>query len=277
MEFVIQFVGIIMFVTLTAGSGDVVAYRVLMPEEDNVCGQNLKNTDHDHQVFVRVHKDLVHDDTGWIGAATDCLGGQPCKLYPLNDAIIEISNTVNTELVSGTLTALHMEKDFHPGAKLKAGLEDKDMTNAQLWITTGKLVGKTLQNKMRATNWKLESGPTKKITITAKPRKGGTPAVLVLDLTKVNPLPPIQIVNTTMAMAKEKLGEVSGTDDPHFFIYYRMTDPEPASNCKKPTIASLASPWKTVHLVSTRTAMHAMQEDEGEGGASIACSNTQWP
>ena len=277
MEFVVQFVGIIMFVTLTAGSGDVVAYNVLMPEEDNVCGKtDMKTEEHNHQVFIRVHKDLVADDSGWIGSAENCLGGQDCKLYPLNDAIIEVSNTVNTGPVSGTLTALHLRDDFHPGTKLKKGLDDKDLTNAQMWVTTGKLIGKTLNNKMIATNWKLESGATKKITITAKPRKGGTPSVLVLDLTKVNP-PIVQIVNTTKAMAQEKLGEVSGTDDPHFFIYYRMTDPEPVSNCKKPTIAALATPWKSVHLASTRGAMHTMQEDDGDSGASIACSNTQWP
>lgn len=261
MDFVVQFVGIILFVTLSSADGEVMAYNVFMPDDAKVCDIDMP-VKHPHDTFIRVKKTMV-SEKDWATAAIECLDTD-YELYKVQDAFLEISNTVNAGPVTGSLTALHLEQTFYKKKKLQKGLQK--LSNAQIFIATGAVSGVDLDNEMIATNWALKSAADKKITITAKPRTGGKASTLELDLTKGTE---VKIANTTEEMAKGDLGEEMGMDDPHFYIYARLVNPAPTkkADCKKPKS-------------TTSRSKHAMPSGvgvTGETGASIACSNTQWP
>jgi len=59
-----------------------------------------------------------------------------------------------------------------------------------------------------------------------------------------------------------------------------MTDPEPTTQdkCKKPPAFAFGPLRTATRLASLNTPMlMPQQNDDDDGGASIACSNTQWP
>lgn len=265
MNFVIQFIGIVLFIKLS-GPGGITTYHVVMPNEGNVCGK--KNFD-DHHTYIRIPKDSDVSAVNW--SPQYCLVPADCTLYPIDDAYIQIGNVATTGPVTGTLNAFHLRSFLDQTYDLKSGLGAAQLTNAEMDITTGNLVGDTMDNEMRDTLWNLKtlSSNNKYIVITAIPRAGGDPSVLTLKAGTT-----VQIVNTPEDNAKSKIGEVMGADN-HFYIYYHIVDPEPtADKCGVPQPQQQSmSPMND----RRSRAPKEMKEQPPDTGVSIACSNSQWP
>jgi hypothetical protein len=263
MNFVIQFIGIVLFIKLS-GPGGITTYHVVMPNEGNVCG---KKDFADHHTYIRIPPNS-EASTAVNWPFKYCKDKAVCTLYPIDDVYIQIGNVATTGPVTGTLNAFHLRSFLDQSYDIQSGLGAAQLTNAEMDITTGNLVGDTLGSGMRDTLWNLKtlSSNSKYIVITAIPRSGGDPSVLTLNAGTT-----VQIVNTPEENAMSKIGEIGGADN-HFYIYYHIIDPEPpADKCGVPQGAPM------LPMGDQRSRSPKETKEQPDTGVSIACSNSQWP
>jgi hypothetical protein len=291
MDFVVQFVGIILFIKLTGGG--YTSYHLVMPNEAAICDFSTGDLGI-HDTFIRIPKDTYVSQTGWSGGdiipTTD--GGM---MFRVSDARITFDNLANKGPVSGVLTSPHL-RDYHPSgnkAVLKSGLYSKTLTDAEMDISTGVVANDELPNGMIDTLWLLQTISGKDIVINATTRGTADKKTLTVKMGSR-----IQILNTPVDDAKGDFGSAMANDH-HFVIYYNLTLPKPdAGDCKEPQPGgggslqrvSLAnevqgpamqnksySPMLNKNATPAKMSMSITPSAEGEGGASIACSNSQWP
>jgi len=184
MDIFIRFIGLMLIVQLQANG----PYHVIIPKweaGDKFCGVQIM----EHAAFVRVStaNGQVHNDAAW-SEKKDCDTGLNCRTY---EVPVESTVTIDGGFTPVTPASAVTLPCFVPHLKKEKLVKDdtlhknalKTLSIADFEIPRGELTANQFSNDMIFVAARLEApqGTTlHEITVTATPRAGGTPRVLVL-------------------------------------------------------------------------------------------------
>lgn len=209
MDYVIQFVGIIMIV---AGAGNT-PYRALLPAwvgPETLCGE-VKNIP-EHTAYIRIRKSDIDSIAAWP-EQDDCENQENCKLFKIpvaSDLKIDSgfsSGTFVHEHASYCLVPQLAQEMDKPNLALKS--DAVAFTIAVLELPGGDLTARQHANESVISSLLVPAPPGAKvqsITITATSRQDSATRKLVVKSGST-----VTIVNATTEMAKKSLD----AKDPH--------------------------------------------------------------
>jgi hypothetical protein len=255
MELTLRFIGIILMFQLETANKQT--YEVYLPDgrsEPVACAEFIP----EHFAFIRVMTPIDEDKINWpwVPCAD---GGGDCKLFPLDNEEIRISDITGGDDVDVIDTAKMMPlyKDYtdKQDSLLDTAAKRQAASVAFLTFNKGKLTGHAFSNGMKYSKLEIKTIQGTEIKVEGNSRSFVAPKGSVID-----------IINLPFEIAAGTPGTHTGNDRTHYFLYHKLMDPtkQPTMPCVSPADKMTAVPG---HGGSTAAGV----------ALSVACSNTNYP
>ena len=225
-----------------------------------------------HKGYVRLSGKPPGSGTSWPDAIKCGNDNDVCNLYPLASGKVSISGVTGGKGVSSYPPPSEIEeirwKSYHPGLMITATPE----RSAAAWLSVGAGNVKLVQAPagMISTEVTVPGGSNAPVVVSSGPWKLVVPAGGKID-----------ILNLPEKFARGKSGEqgdqhAHASDENHFFLHYALAAKPPSAKCCGPTSKAPYCAKSKSESVQIKSSMETTNSLEIRG-ATLACSNSNWP